>query len=423
MPSLETIKDQIIAIDNKFNLKLKSIKELPNILDDDELIENLCTANQEGAPSVGLLIATNKRLIFVKKSIFASHFEEFPYSKIDSIHFKSDILNGKVTILSFGNNTEFLSAFKKKLQALTEHVRQKMSEMPNNSEQTTNNYYHYGDVIGTQIQDSVLVKSNAETQVNMCNKCGCKAERGQKFCSNCGKELTFLSLSENNHMVEGKIVIDTVEVRNYLIRKVLDKKLVSYAKFRDDFGLDYTIQTFNLLKQISRDCIERNEPLLSAIVVNDDNLPGEGFFDNKTRTYLGYNGPATGSEAKKIHQRELDKLSNWKWDLKTMIVTAWNNGQHHKSGAGYGLKISLADRNQNFKKEWEHIVLEMPDYPKLIKVNIKKDSFWNGTCRELISKDIGLWMISKGDAPWSDGKPPKYRMEHSSENNFSIKSF
>jgi hypothetical protein len=90
--------------------------------------------------------------------------------------------------------------------------------------------------------------------------------------------------------------------------------LVTYAKFKDDFGLEHTIQTFNSLKQISRYCIERNEPLLSAIVVNDDNLPGEGFFDKKTRVYLGYDGPSTGSEAKKIHQRELERLSNWKWD-------------------------------------------------------------------------------------------------------------
>jgi hypothetical protein len=106
-----------------------------------------------------------------------------------------------------------------------------------------------------------------------------------------------------------------------------------------------------------------------------------------------------------------------------MIVTAWNNGQHHKSGAGYGLKISIEDRDAYFKKEWEHIIVEMPDYPnfKLVKVNVNKPSFWNESCRELISKDIGIWMINNGYAPWEKEKPPKFRMEHLSENRFSIK--
>ena len=36
-----------------------------------------------------------------------------------------------------------------------------------------------------------------------------------------------------------------------------------------------------------------------------------------------------------------------------MIVIAWNNGGHHPSGAGYGLKISITDRNQYFNRGLE----------------------------------------------------------------------
>ena len=34
-----------------------------------------------------------------------------------------------------------------------------------------------------------------------------------------------------------------------------------------------------------------------------------------------------------------------------MIVKAWNNGAHHPTGAGYGIKISLADLNE-FDPHW-----------------------------------------------------------------------
>lgn len=105
-----------------------------------------------------------------------------------------------------------------------------------------------------------------------------------------------------------------MDVRKYLIDYARKKQMIPYKKFRDDFNLEYTIQTFNLLKQISNYCIERNEPILSAIVVNEDGMPGKGFFDEKTKIYLRYDGPDTGPEAKQVHQSELEKISNWNWE-------------------------------------------------------------------------------------------------------------
>ena len=35
---------------------------------------------------------------------------------------------------------------------------------------------------------------------------------------------------------------------------------------------------------------------------------------------------------------------------KSFIVTVWNNGTFSKNGASYGLKISIADRDNYFKK-------------------------------------------------------------------------
>ncbi|APH39490.1 hypothetical protein [Methanohalophilus halophilus] len=104
-----------------------------------------------------------------------------------------------------------------------------------------------------------------------------------------------------------------------------------------------------------------------------------------------------------------------------MIVTSWNNGKLSDSGAGYGLKIDENDRDQYFKKEWDNVELQLINYPHIVEVNINKQSFWSGNCRELINKDIGIWLIENGLAPWKKGQPPKLTMEPISKNRFLVK--
>ena len=90
-----------------------------------------------------------------------------------------------------------------------------------------------------------------------------------------------------------------------------------------------------------------------------------------------------------------------------MKVTAWNNGSHHSSGAGYGLKIGIRDRDAYFDPGAESVTLRLPNGEK-IEVNTAKASFWSETCRELIHIEIGQWLIEKGHAPWPKGSPPKF---------------
>lgn len=103
-----------------------------------------------------------------------------------------------------------------------------------------------------------------------------------------------------------------------------------------------------------------------------------------------------------------------------MIATAWNNGQHHQSGAGYGIKISEQDRDRLFKKEWKSVVLKIEGYDNEVEVNIDKPSFWGETCRELISKEVGLWLIANNNAKWDKGNPPKLRLEPLNERKFKV---
>ncbi len=95
---------------------------------------------------------------------------------------------------------------------------------------------------------------------------------------------------------------------------------------------------------------------------------------------------------------------------ENFVATAWNNGNPGPSGAGYGLKIGIADRDRFFDRSWQTVTLRLAEQglPRIVMVNCAKASFWNSTCRELIGKEIGRWLIDNGFAPWPKGTPPKF---------------
>lgn len=105
-----------------------------------------------------------------------------------------------------------------------------------------------------------------------------------------------------------------------------------------------------------------------------------------------------------------------------MIVTAWTDGQQHASGAGYGLKIDAADRDRYFQREWQSIMLILEGKNEPVEINVNKASFWNKTCRELISVEVGRWLMKNELVPWTKGHPPKLVLEpFGEEGHFLLK--
>ena len=105
-----------------------------------------------------------------------------------------------------------------------------------------------------------------------------------------------------------------------------------------------------------------------------------------------------------------------------MIWTAWNNGEHFSSGAGYGFKISIADRDAHFDRSWNTVTLELSTESGTLSVeaNVDKASFWGPKCRELINKEIGRWLIERGHAPWEKGKPPRFEVVAAGHRRFVL---
>lgn len=127
MPSLEEIKSQIQNIDGfEAFLGRKEIKELPNILWHDERVDNIIQGTYNNGN--GILVATNKRLVFVDKGLlFGLKVEDFPFDKISSIQYETGIIFGKLTIFTSGNKAVIDNVLKKKVRVFGDSVRARIS--------------------------------------------------------------------------------------------------------------------------------------------------------------------------------------------------------------------------------------------------------------------------------------------------------
>ena len=127
MPTLNEIQAQIKNIDGfEAFLGRKEIKELPNILWGDEIVENMIQGTYNNGN--GILVATNRRLVFVDKGIlYGLKVEDFAYDKISSIQYETGILFGKLTIFTSGNKAIIENVIKAKVRTFGDWVRARVS--------------------------------------------------------------------------------------------------------------------------------------------------------------------------------------------------------------------------------------------------------------------------------------------------------
>ena len=110
---------------------------------------------------------------------------------------------------------------------------------------------------------------------------------------------------------------------------------------------------------------------------------------------------------------------------KSFSTKAWNNGDWSETGGGYGLTVSLDDRDEFFKREWGTVTLRLVAHnecpARIANPKIDKDSFWKNppqrVCSHLINNKIRRWLIDGGFVnlevhEWSTGKGsrPKFRV-------------
>ncbi|WP_337968856.1 PH domain-containing protein [uncultured Flavobacterium sp.] len=131
---LEEIKIQIrqLNLTNSASfLGRKEINELPNILAQSEIIDNIVQGTYNNGH--GILISTNRRLVFIDKGIlYGLKVEDFPLDKISSIQYETGLLLGGIKIYTSGNTAKIDNIEKLSARTFSEFVRDKLSK-PNNS--------------------------------------------------------------------------------------------------------------------------------------------------------------------------------------------------------------------------------------------------------------------------------------------------
>jgi len=100
-----------------------------------------------------------------------------------------------------------------------------------------------------------------------------------------------------------------------------------------------------------------------------------------------------------------------------MRVAAWSNGSPSRSGSGYGVRLSVADRERHFDHTWSEVLVDVGER-EAVHVPLSP-SFWD-TCSELRSAAIGRWLIRNGLDSWPRGKPPTVELQHIADNRFKL---
>lgn len=129
-PRLDEITEQIKKLkpsNNKFYINLKEVKELPNILSKNEEVLDLVQGFYNKGN--GLLVATNRRLVFIDKGlIFGLKVEDFPLDKISSIQYETGIIFAKIKIHTTSNVAEIDNVEKSTAREFAEFVREYISK-------------------------------------------------------------------------------------------------------------------------------------------------------------------------------------------------------------------------------------------------------------------------------------------------------
>jgi len=103
----------------------REIKALPSILWEDELPEKIIQGMYNNGN--GILVATNKRLVFIDKGLMSLKVEDFPYDKISSIQYSTGMLMGGIEIYASGNKAEIKNITKDHVKPFAEYVRARIT--------------------------------------------------------------------------------------------------------------------------------------------------------------------------------------------------------------------------------------------------------------------------------------------------------
>lgn len=126
---LDEIKDELEKLDiNPTFFARKEIRELPEVLSRDEKIVYLVEGRNKITKHHIILVATDRRLIFVDKEfMYGLKLEDFSYDKVSSLQYETSFMLASIDIHVSDNIVEIDGVGKYEAELFCEKVRDFMS--------------------------------------------------------------------------------------------------------------------------------------------------------------------------------------------------------------------------------------------------------------------------------------------------------
>ena len=143
----ETLRPDIAAARSKMRVKLgggREIKRLTEHLWEGEAVERMTTGSYGNG--TGLIVLTDRRLLFVQDGVMSKRSEDFPLEKVSSVQWSSGLALGTITIFASGNKTELKNVNKDDGKEIVDVVRARVTG-PKATPPTTAGTAH-PDIIG-----------------------------------------------------------------------------------------------------------------------------------------------------------------------------------------------------------------------------------------------------------------------------------
>lgn len=119
---LESIEELARKLPSRLGVK-KELKKLPTLLGDNEEVLQLDTGTYGGGN--GLVVATNRRVMFLLEGLTRSRVEDFPFDEISAVRSEMGMVTGtcRLTISTYDDQAEITNMSKSVVDEITEYVR------------------------------------------------------------------------------------------------------------------------------------------------------------------------------------------------------------------------------------------------------------------------------------------------------------
>ncbi|MDR3597422.1 PH domain-containing protein [Clostridium sp.] len=158
MKTKEYVKERLkeMGTIDSFGTK-KEIKELPNILHDDEELLYITSGLFDG--TTWLISCTNKRIIFLDKGmIFGLKQKEIPLDKINSIEHKTGLVLGEISVWDGASKIEIKSISKKTVKPMVDILNESIQKYKNKTNSFQQTSGQNNDDVTLQLQKLAKLK-------------------------------------------------------------------------------------------------------------------------------------------------------------------------------------------------------------------------------------------------------------------------